>query len=411
MELKGQLSRIQQLEQSISRLTSVLTDEDKLFSDKTIEKWLTDNNVTVRKNVVTGNATSNYEHGLNRLVTRIWFDCEAVYKGVSKVKIQDGLDLIAYKNRFNPWLDSIPVWDGKNYFQILCLALRSPTGHEGLWEWLVGLVGMQMLREVLEADNSVWRPQMLLLVGGQGRGKDWLINGLGVGCTMQCIWEGLLTEKRDELRRAKRCVVASISEDPTAYGKAIEGVKRFLTLTSVRTRGMFERFDDEDNALLCSFAGSTNEMSPLRDATGNRRFCVIDCDRKVFVPSFNFLQLLAQVKAFMEQWLQTPTRDYPWLRYDYAENEERNKRFLTAPDIWSDQLEMGYHDAVDKTVSGIRDSIEDVDARRYYTQGRNLFFGLQRLGYYYNGITFQPKEQHEEGNLQRANNGGRIDRT
>jgi len=379
------------LEKKLDVVLSALTSDDSTFCDKQAEAWLDAHDISVRLNVVTGCPVTNHKAGLNDLLGRLLFDCGKVYKGVTTEKVKIAIDLIARKNSYNPYLDSIPEWDRKNHFKQLARIIRAPS-IEGLWEWLLAVVGMQIMRDVLEFDVSVWRPQMVLLVGSQGCGKDWVLNGIGNGYTNQCLWDGILSGERDELRRAKRCVVASIAEDPTAHGSAIEGIKRFLTLTTVRTRGMYEKFDDDDNALLSAFAGSTNEMSPLRDSTGNRRFCVIDCNRKLRVPAYDFPQLLAQVRYSIDQWLADPTPQYPWLRTDYADNEKRQARFVTVPDVFSDILQQAYTDAPDKTVGGIRDAISDADARRYYTTGRNMMWGLQRLGYVYNGKTFCKKE-------------------
>lgn len=379
------------------QLSGAFSDSGDTFNDRIAEKWLAVRGISVRWNVITGYAETDRAGGMQILHKRMWVDCADQYKSVTENKVKAVLDLIAHRNSYNPYLEMIPEWDGTDYFKQIVSIINSDQPIVGLWEWLLSVVGMQMLRERLEKDMDVWRPQMLLLVSaGQGRGKDWFFRGLSLGHYYEFDWEEVLRNDRDALRRMKRCVVAHVAEDPTGHGKSQESIKKFLTMTTIKTRGIHEKYDDDDDAILSAYGGSTNDMSPLRDPTGSRRYCVVNFDKKKRVPTYNFVGLLSQVKHAMQEWIDnTPTRRYPWLRHDYTENDKRNAMFVAIPDIWADQLRLAFKEAPDKTLECIRDSIASPEALRFYCQGKNLYYGLQRIGCIYDGKVFKMKEDFD----------------
>lgn len=348
-----------------------------------VKGWFKERHYTVYTDVVENVVRCERKDGvlvpLDSILTRAWVDLRKERKGVTKELIACIIDEIARENRRNLWLEGIPEWDGKDRWTAL---FRDVIRHEppyGALEWSLGLVGMQIEREALERAIGTWRPPMLILTGPQGHGKDWLLSQLGGMYTGVMSWDGVLDGDRDAVRRMKRCVLAIIDEDPTAHGRAMEGVKALITCTKLASRAMYARYDDADSAFVTTLAGTTNSSAFLRDQTGSRRFVVVDASNKARVMGFNFPQLLGQfVHLYTER---RKTVRFPWVLTNFKRVNNANAKFSFATlNLFIDLLDEAVRES-DGTLRSIRNNLIDKDARMFFFKGRSMQDGLESLGY------------------------------
>ena len=193
----------------------------------------------------------------------------------------------------NEFLDSLPRWDGKD--RVGPLARRVPTDYEEWPElfhlWMRSMVAMWLGRGQLTGNALV-----PLLIGRQGCGKSSFCrillpydlrdyyndrinfkneNDLNLGLTSF----GLINlDEFDKITQRQQIVLkylvstADLKYRPP-YGKAYSEHRRFA-----------------------SFIGTTNEMMPLTDPSGGRRFvCVLVKDDIDFRTPVDYLQLYAQL--------------------------------------------------------------------------------------------------------------------
>ena len=205
----------------------------------------------------------------------------------------------------NAWLDQLPAWDGKD--RIGMLAARVPTSQpqwaKYLHIWLLAMVAHWQGKKSLTGNALV-----PLLIGRQGCGKSSFcrillprelrdyyndrINfrnetDLNLGLTSFAlinIDEFDKTTQRQQVLLKYLLSTADVKFRPP-YGKAYKQYRRYA-----------------------SFIGTTNQMKPLTDPTGSRRFvCVEITDIIDFSDTLNHRQLYAQLKeevaSGMRYWL------------------------------------------------------------------------------------------------------------
>jgi predicted P-loop ATPase len=202
-------------------------------------------------------------------------------------------DDIELYDPMNEYLDSLPKWDGKD--RVEALARRVPTSYEEWPElfhlWMRSMVAMWMGKGQLSGNSLV-----PLLIGRQGCGKSSFcrillplhlrdyyndrINfknetDLNLGLTSF----GLINlDEFDKITQRQQVVLkylvstADLKYRPP-YGKAYSEHRRFA-----------------------SFIGTTNEMMPLTDPSGARRFICVTVEGDVdFRTPIDYPQLYAQL--------------------------------------------------------------------------------------------------------------------
>ena len=260
-------------------------------------------NYEIRKNVMRGVAEFRERTGIGfsfRDLTdeaRNSITMKALRQGIKcwdkDIRRYVNSDDIELYDPMNEYLDSLPKWDGKD--RVEALARRVPTSYEEWPElfhlWMRSMVAMWMGKGQLSGNSLV-----PLLIGRQGCGKSSFcrillplhlrdyyndrINfknetDLNLGLTSF----GLINlDEFDKITQRQQVVLkylvstADLKYRPP-YGKAYSEHRRFA-----------------------SFIGTTNEMMPLTDPSGARRFICVTVEGDVdFRTPIDYPQLYAQL--------------------------------------------------------------------------------------------------------------------
>ena len=193
----------------------------------------------------------------------------------------------------NTWLDKLPAWDGNDH--IAALAKRVPTSQPH-WEkylryWLVGMVA-QWRESDKQLTGNALTP---LLIGRQGCGKTRFCKIL-LPPELRDYYNDKLNFKNEfDLNIALTSfALINIDEfDKTTNSQQIV-LKYLLSSSDVKFRppyGKTIRFYRR----YTSFIGTTNQLKPLVDPTGSRRFVCVGVDGNIdFTDNLNHRQLFAQ---------------------------------------------------------------------------------------------------------------------
>lgn len=180
----------------------------------------------------------------------------------------------ALRNKYHPvreYLDTL-LWDGEPHFDRLmdCLSMSSPAARVFWRKWLLGSIA-----KMLAAQQNY----MLVLLGGQGKGKSRLAEWL---CPLpRLFYEGPISpDDKDSLIRMINNWIWEVAElDSTTKRAERSALKHFITTRTVKVRVPYGEYDTEKPAA-ASLIGTINEDGTgfLHDPTGNRRFAVVHLD-------------------------------------------------------------------------------------------------------------------------------------
>ena len=193
----------------------------------------------------------------------------------------------------NQWLDKLPKWDGKD--RIRELALRVPTD-QPQWEkylryWLVGMVA-QWRESDRQLTGNALTP---LLIGRQGCGKTRFCKIL-LPEELRDYYNDKINFKNEfDLNIALTSfALINIDEfDKTTSSQQIV-LKYLLSSADVKFRPPYGKTIKQFRRYT-SFIGTTNQMKPLVDPTGSRRFVCVGVTGKInFEDTINHRQLYAQ---------------------------------------------------------------------------------------------------------------------
>ena len=193
----------------------------------------------------------------------------------------------------NQWLDKLPKWDGKD--RIGELARRVPTD-QPQWEkylryWLVGMVAQWRESERQLTGNALTP----LLIGRQGCGKTRFCKIL-LPEELRDYYNDKINFKNEfDLNIALTSfALINIDEfDKTTSSQQIV-LKYLLSSADVKFRPPYGKTIKQFRRYT-SFIGTTNQMKPLVDPTGSRRFVCVGVTGKInFEDTINHRQLYAQ---------------------------------------------------------------------------------------------------------------------
>lgn len=199
-----------------------------------------------------------------------WY-LETLYGIESRQKIDDAVRLVFEEKKYHPvreYLEKLE-WDGTKRAETILIdylgAEDTPYVREVTRKVLVAAV------------TRVYEPgykfdYMLTIVGRQGIGKSYLWNKLGGAW-----FSDTLTDiKGKEAYEALDGVwIMEMGELSALKKQEREAIKQYLSKREDTYRKAFERYVTV-NKRQCIFIGTTNDESFLNDATGNRRFWVVD---------------------------------------------------------------------------------------------------------------------------------------
>ena len=200
----------------------------------------------------------------------------------------------------NTWLDKLPTWDGKDH--IADLAKRVPTSQPH-WEkylkyWLVGMVA-QWRESDKQLTGNALTP---LLIGRQGCGKTRFCKII-LPPELRDYYNDKLNFKNEfDLNIALTSfALINIDEfDKTTNSQQIV-LKYLLSSSDVKFRPpygktikLYRRYT--------SFIGTTNQLKPLVDTTGSRRFVCVGVEGNIdFTDNLPHRQLFAQALHLFNQ--------------------------------------------------------------------------------------------------------------
>ena len=193
----------------------------------------------------------------------------------------------------NTWLDNLPKWDGKDYIQEL--AARVPTNQPN-WEkylryWLVGMVA-QWRESDKQLTGNALTP---LLIGRQGCGKTRFCKIL-LPEELRDYYNDKINFKNEfDLNIALTSfALINIDEfDKTTSSQQIV-LKYLLSSSDVKFRPPYGKTIKQFRRYT-SFIGTTNQMKPLVDPTGSRRFVCVGVTGNInFEDDIYHEQLFAQ---------------------------------------------------------------------------------------------------------------------
>lgn len=197
---------------------------------------------------------------------------ERVWRFVGKDKIQDAWNAVVEEQRYHPVRDYLRgiVWDGVERVDELLIRYLDADDTEYVRavtrKWMVGAVRRAMV-------PGCQFDAMLVLYGPQGVGKSRFGRILSRGWFTDSL--GRMDAGKDSYERLNGVWIAEVAELAAARKSEMEDIKNFITKTSDTYRGAYER-QTRERKRQCVFYGSTNTVDMLRDATGNRRFWVVD---------------------------------------------------------------------------------------------------------------------------------------
>ena len=193
----------------------------------------------------------------------------------------------------NTWLDNLPKWNGRDY--IAELAKRVPT-NQPHWEkylrfWLVGMVA-QWRESDKQLTGNALTP---LLIGRQGCGKTRVCKIL-LPPELRDYYNDKINFKNEfDLNIALTSfALINIDEfDKTTSSQQIV-LKYLLSSSDVKFRPPYGKTIKQYRRYT-SFIGTTNQMKPLVDPTGSRRFVCVGVNGNInFEDNLEHHQLFAQ---------------------------------------------------------------------------------------------------------------------
>ena len=185
------------------------------------------------------------------------------------------------KNKVIDWFDSL-TWDGKErieyFFYDYFKTPLNPFTRVAFKHWLVGAIS-----RIYEAGAPM--DLVLIIKGKQGIGKSLFFKRLAT-FDFNKPGEHLYSDTKIDFHKAKDSYEQLegiwIFEWKELAGMNMsdqESIKAFVDKTEDKFRRSYGRRNVEIKRRV-AFGGSTNDTSPLRDRTGNRRFLVMDAGLK-----------------------------------------------------------------------------------------------------------------------------------
>lgn len=203
-----------------------------------------------------------------------WFERQWHAHAVKRGDIEQQYEYVARKNKYHPVRDMLQStkWDGIGRTKDLLRALSAGLDNEKIHaayldSWLVGAV-----KRAFEPGSKM--DAMLVLQGGQGIRKSTFWHDL-VGGTPA--YNELGEDQWTKAEVIHAAWVHEFAELESVTTKAEVGsLKSQLSRRADTFRPAYgRRVLYKERA--CVFVGTTNEVSFLRDRTGNRRFWIIQC--------------------------------------------------------------------------------------------------------------------------------------
>ena len=246
-------------------------------------------------------------------------------------------DIVEYVNSdeidvFNPIadrLESLPKWDGENHVSRLFDRLPGVDSElQGyLATWLRSVVAHWLQMDTLHGNECV-----PTLIGAQGCGKTTFFKRLLPTELRQYYLDHLnLSNKFDKEMALTNNLLVNIDELETIRPSQQAALKQTLSKSKVNGRPIYGA-SQEDRSRFASFVATTNNLHPLTDETGSRRYiCMTIPDGKYIdnTGEIDYDQLYAQVLYELRE-----QKSPYWFNNDEVTRiQEINQNYLAQKDI------------------------------------------------------------------------------
>lgn len=227
---------------------------------------------------------------------------ERVYNISGPGKIFDAITVTLRANSYHPvkqYLDACE-WDGEPRLERLlidCLGAEDTPYTKAVTRKFFTAAVARIYRPGVKFDN------MLTIVGEQGIGKSTLLDKMGRQWFSDSVTS---VTGKDALESLQGAWLIEMGEMTGLRKAEVDAVKHFISKRVDRYRVAYGK-RVEEFARRCVFAATTNEDDFLRDATGNRRYWVINTKGgTVVLPVWDYLdevtvaQLWGEARALYE---------------------------------------------------------------------------------------------------------------
>ena len=272
----------------------------------------------------------------------------------------------------NTWLDSLPDWDGRD--RIAELAARVPT-NQPQWEkylrtWLLGMVHNWQDEKALTGNALV-----PLLIGRQGCGKTRFC-GILLPEELRPYYNKEINFKNEaslNLGLTSNALINIDEFDKVTLRQQVV-LKYLLSTADVKFRPPYGKAMKQFRRY-ASFIGTTNEMKPLTDPTGSRRFVCVEVTGDInFQDTIDHRQLFAQLKQMLREGARSYLQDEEIS--ELIRENERFQRLSSLSEMISDAFQVPASDADGRWWS--LKEISELLARRFRSYDPKTSF--RRLG-------------------------------
>ena len=248
-----------------------------------------------------------------------------------KTDIQDLLrseEVRAY-NPICEFLENLPQWDGQNHVARLFSRLPglSTEQHHFLAVWLRSAVAHWLQMDMMHGNECV-----PTLIGAQGCGKTTFVRRLLPQQLRQYYLDHLnLSNKFDKEMALTNNLIVNLDELDAIRPSQHPALKQTLSKSKVNGRPIFGRAQ-ADRPRYASFVTTTNNLHPLTDATGSRRYICLTIPEGQLIDNtgdIDYLQLYAQVLYELRE-LKVP---YWFNNNEVARIQELNLDYMAKKDM------------------------------------------------------------------------------
>lgn len=229
---------------------------------------------------------------------------EQVYGITGRGQIQDGLTVVLRGNSYHPirdYLDAVE-WDGVRRLDTMYIDMFGADDTP----YTRAVTRKAHVAAVARIYNAGCKyDQVLVIVGDQGVGKSTSIARMG----RQWFSDSVTTVTgKEALESIQGSWLIELGELASLRKAEVDAVKQFVSKTEDRFRVAYGK-RVEHFPRRCVFFGTTNEEDFLRDATGNRRFWVINIlgkkgglvDVWEYLDDETVAQIWAEAKEYYEE--------------------------------------------------------------------------------------------------------------
>ena len=193
------------------------------------------------------------------------------------------------------YLSNLPKWDGQNHIARLFSRLPGITTEQQgfLATWLLSAVAHWMQMDLLHGNECV-----PTLIGAQGCGKTTFFKRLLPPELREYFLDHLnLSNKFDKEMALTNNLIVNLDELEAIRPSQHAALKQTLSKSKVNGRPIYGA-SQEDRPRYASFVATTNNLHPLTDATGSRRYICLTIPQGQYIDNtgeIDYGQLYAQV--------------------------------------------------------------------------------------------------------------------